>query len=95
MQAPLVADLADQRLLGRYMALSALSWQVGFTLGPAIGGFALDYAPYGLWLGAAAICAAAGLAALALERVASGSRAAAHPSRGRLSVAERRPRRVQ
>ena len=66
-QAPLVADLADHRLLGRYMALSALSWQVGFALGPAVGGFALAYAPYGLWIGAAAICAANGLAALALE----------------------------
>ena len=33
-QAPLVADLADPRLLGRYMALSALSWQVGFALAP-------------------------------------------------------------
>ena len=38
-QAPLVADLADHRLLGRYMALSAFSWSVGFTLGPAVGGF--------------------------------------------------------
>ena len=30
-QAPLVVDLADPRLIGRYMAISALSWQVGFT----------------------------------------------------------------
>jgi MFS family permease len=66
-QAPLVTDLADHRLLGRYMALSALSWQVGFALGPAVGGFALDLSPTGLWLGAAAICAANGLVALALE----------------------------
>jgi MFS family permease len=66
-QAPLVTDLADHRLLGRYMALSALSWQVGFALGPAVGGFALEYSPYGVWIGAAAICAATGLAALALE----------------------------
>jgi MFS family permease len=66
-QAPLVADLADHALLGRYMALSALSWQVGFALGPAVGGFALDMSPYGVWIGAAAICAANGLIALALE----------------------------
>ena len=33
-QPPLVVDLADPRLLGRYMAISALSWQVGFTVGP-------------------------------------------------------------
>ena len=49
-QAPLVADLADPRLLGRYMALSALSWQVGFALGPALGGFALAASPSGTWL---------------------------------------------
>jgi MFS family permease len=66
-QAPLVADLADPRLLGRYMALSALSWQLGFALGPAVGGFALDLSPTGLWIGAAAICAANGVVALALE----------------------------
>jgi MFS family permease len=66
-QAPLVTDLADHRLLGRYMALSALSWQAGFALGPAVGGFALDLSPTGLWVGAAAICAANGIAALALE----------------------------
>ena len=67
-QAPLVADLADPRLLGRYMALSALSWQVGFALAPALGGFAIDSIPNGTWLIAAGICAANGFAALALER---------------------------
>ena len=36
-QPTLVVDLADPRLLGRYMATSALSWQVGFTIGPAVG----------------------------------------------------------
>ena len=35
-QAPLVTDLAEPRLLGRYMALSALSWQLGFALGEAL-----------------------------------------------------------
>ena len=54
-QAPLVTDLAEPRLIGRYMALSALSWQVGFALGPAIGGFVLDYSPNAVWLGAAAL----------------------------------------
>jgi MFS family permease len=67
-QAPLVADLADHRLLGRYMAMSAFSWGVGFTVGPAIGGFVLSYAPSAWWLMAAAVCLAAGGAALALER---------------------------
>jgi MFS family permease len=66
-QAPLVADLAEPRLLGRYMALSALSWQVGFTLGPAIGGFALALSPSGVWVGAAALCLLGGVLALAIE----------------------------
>jgi MFS family permease len=66
-QGPLVADLAEPRLLGRYMALSALSWQIGFTLGPAIGGFALAFSPSGLWLGAAVFLLLGSLAALSLE----------------------------
>ncbi len=67
-QAPLVVDLAEPSLLGRYMALSALSWQLGFTLGPAAGGFAIAASPHGTWLAAAAICVVNGAAALALER---------------------------
>jgi len=67
-QAPLVVDLADPRLIGRYMALSALSWGVGFTLGPMLGGFALEAAPHALWLAAAGVCLLAGAAALVLER---------------------------
>ncbi|HEU5264562.1 MAG TPA: MFS transporter [Gaiellaceae bacterium] len=66
-QAPLVADLAEPRLLGRYMALSALSWQVGFALGPAIGGYVLDFSPNGVWLGAAALCVLGGALALVVE----------------------------
>jgi MFS family permease len=67
-QAPLVADLAEPRLLGRYMAVSAFSWQVGFAIGPAVGGFLLDASPTGLWLAAATVCVATGFAALGLER---------------------------
>ncbi|HLF68993.1 MAG TPA: MFS transporter [Gaiellaceae bacterium] len=64
-QAPLVVDLAEPRLLGRYMAVSALSWQVGFALGPALGGWVLSVSPDGVWLGAAGLCAlGAGLAFL-------------------------------
>lgn len=55
--APLVADLAQPHLLGRYMALNALSWQIGFALGPAIGAYALTISPDGLWVGAAVLCA--------------------------------------
>jgi MFS family permease len=64
---PLVADLADTRLVGRYMALSALSWQLGFALGPAIGGFVLGGSPVAVWFGAAALCLAGSACALALE----------------------------
>ena len=66
-QAPLVTDLADPRLLGRYMALSALSWQVGFALGPAVGGFVLDYSPNAVWVGAAAFCALGSALAFLVE----------------------------
>ena len=55
--APLVADLAEPHLLGRYMALNALSWQVGFALGPALGGAGLALSPTGVWIAAAALCA--------------------------------------
>jgi MFS family permease len=67
-QAPLVTDLADHTLIGRYMAASAFSWGVGFAVGPALGGIVLAHAPNALWPAAAAICLAAGGAALALER---------------------------
>ena len=66
-QAPLVADLAEPRLLGRYMALSALSWQVGFALGPAAGGWGLSVSPPGVWVVAAAICATGAGVALFVE----------------------------
>ena len=68
-QAPLVADLAEPRLLGRYMALSALSWQVGFALGPAVGGAGLSVSPTGVWLGAAAVCVIGAGMALYVERL--------------------------
>jgi MFS family permease len=67
-QAPLVADLADHRLLGRYMAMSAFSWQIGFTIGPPVGGLLLSVSPTGLWIFSAAVCLAAGAGALLLER---------------------------
>lgn len=65
---PLVADLAEPDLLGRYMALSALSWQLGFALGPGIGGFGLEHAPHAVWPVGGALAIVAGLAALRLER---------------------------
>ena len=67
-QPALVVDLADPRLIGRYMATSALSWQVGFTVGPALGGVLLAASPPGLWLVMASVCLATGAGTLALER---------------------------
>ena len=67
-QPALIVDLADPRLIGRYMAISALSWQVGFTIGPATGGVLLAASPLGLWLAMAFVLIAAGAATLALER---------------------------
>ncbi len=66
-QGALVADLAPERLRGRYMAFSTLSWEAGFAVGPAVGGLVLDRAPNALWVLAAATCLAAGLGTLALE----------------------------
>lgn len=66
--APLVADLAEPHLFGRYMALSALSWSVGFALGPAVGAPVLDRWPTMVWIGAAALCLLGSAAALRLER---------------------------
>lgn len=82
-QPPLVADLARPALLGRYMALSAFSWQIGFTLGPAVGGFLLAALPNGIWGIAAGVCLAAGFASLALEQsIPSGARRS--PVRGEI-----------
>jgi MFS family permease len=67
-QGALVADLAPPRLRGRYLALSSMSWEVGFVVGPAAGGFVLAASPLALWPLAAAFCVAAGAGALALER---------------------------
>jgi MFS family permease len=65
--APLVADLAAPHLLGRYMALNALSWQIGFALGPALGGVGLSASPTGVWLAASALCASGAALALVIE----------------------------
>jgi MFS family permease len=65
---PLTADLAPQQLVGRYMALGAQSWQVGWIIGPAIGGFVLQHAPNALWPAAAALNLIAAGLALGLER---------------------------
>ncbi|HEU5245345.1 MAG TPA: MFS transporter [Gaiellaceae bacterium] len=67
-QAPLSVDLAPPQLVGRYLAASSISWQIGWILGPAAGGFALQHRPLLLWPVAAAVNLACAGAALALER---------------------------
>jgi MFS family permease len=65
---PLVADLAPEDLRGRYFAVHSSSSQLGFTLGPVLGGVLLAASPNALWLSAAVVCGACAFAALALER---------------------------
>lgn len=67
-QAPLSVDLAPPRLVGRYLAASSLSWQVGWIVGPAGGGFLLQHAPLALWPAAAAANLVCAGWALGLER---------------------------
>jgi MFS family permease len=67
-QGPIVADLAPPQLVGRYMAVSSLTWQVGFIIGPGGGGFLLQHAPLVLWPCGTGICLAACAWALRLER---------------------------
>ena len=67
-QAPLVADLAPERLRGRYFALGSMSWSAGSILGPAVGGPLLDWHPLAVWPSAAVACVLAAGACLLLER---------------------------
>ena len=67
-QTALAVDLARPDLMGRYMAMSAFSWQLGMAVGPAAGGFLLAASPSALWLTAAVVCGAGSVASLLLER---------------------------
>jgi MFS family permease len=66
-QGPLVADLAPEGRLGRYMAMSAFSWQLGLIVGPGSAGLILDAEPGLLWPLAGSLCLVVALAALRLE----------------------------
>jgi MFS family permease len=66
--ATLAADLAPDRLRGRYMALSTTSFAIGFAIGPAATGVVLGLSASALFPLAALMCLAAGACALALER---------------------------
>ena len=64
---PLSVDLAPPQLVGRYTAAASISWQIGWIIGPAAGGFLLQHRPLLLWPIAAAVNLACAAAALALE----------------------------
>jgi MFS family permease len=64
----LVADLATDRLRGRYFSVHSASWGLGGAVGPALGGLLLAGAPFALWPLAAAVCLVAAVGAIALER---------------------------
>ena len=63
----LVADLAPDRLRGRYFSVHSMSWGLGGAAGPAIGGLILAAAPFALWPAAALVLLGASVGALALE----------------------------
>ncbi|GAB4343256.1 MAG: MFS transporter [Cyanophyceae cyanobacterium] len=53
----LVADIAPESLRGTYLSINSLCWAVGYTIGPPLGGLALDQAAGTArvyWLGLAA-----------------------------------------
>ena len=54
------------------MAVSALSWQVGFMVGPAVGGALLADSPTGLWIVMASVLLLTGLATLAARAPPAG-----------------------
>src|SRR5437764_277198 len=64
--APLSVDRAPPQLVGRYVAAASISWQIGWIIGPAAGGFLLQRRPLLLWPIAAGVnlaCSAGALAA--------------------------------
>jgi MFS family permease len=65
---PLSADLAPPRVVGRYLAFASQSWQLGWIVGPAGGGFILQHAPFALFPVAAGLQLVAAGWALGLER---------------------------
>jgi MFS family permease len=67
-QSALVADLAPERLRGRYMSLLTNSYALGFSIGPALGAVLLARSDVLVWVAASIALA---LAALALHGVES------------------------
>jgi MFS family permease len=68
-QGALTADLAPERLRGRYFALGSMSWSLGSVLGPAVGGPLLGWQPDAVWPLAAGVCLLSAYACLRIERL--------------------------
>lgn len=66
-RTPLVADLAPDGLVGRYLAAAGFSWQLGFIVGPAAGAALVGIDSRVAWAVAAGVCVAAALGALRLD----------------------------
>jgi MFS family permease len=63
---PLVADMAPEHLLGRYLSLYSLTFTLSLAIGPAIGGLLLKTAPDAIWWGGAVAAVLAGAVLLRL-----------------------------
>ena len=63
---PLVADMAPDHLLGRYLSLYSLTFTLSLAIGPAIGGLLLQRAPDAIWWGGALAAVLAGAVLLRL-----------------------------
>ena len=63
---PLVADMAPEHLLGRYLSLYTLTFSGSLALGPAIGGLLLQTSPDAIWWGGALTALLAGAVLLQL-----------------------------
>lgn len=68
-QGAIVADLAPDRVRGRYMAVSSMSWEVGAFVGPAIAGVLYAVQPTTMWLLFAVVAALTGVCALIAEQL--------------------------
>ena len=78
---PLVADLAPEHLLGRYISVFGLMATAGLALGPAIGGEVLAISPDAVWWGGALVTAVIGAGFLLLgDRIPDRPLAASAPN---------------
>jgi MFS family permease len=78
---PLVADMAPEHLLGRYLSLYTLTFSGSLALGPAIGGLLLQTSPDVIWWGGALTALLAGGVLLQLgDRIPDPLRQAQAPS---------------